>query len=454
MISVKNERIITSWDTINPDGDAEKKMLSVILDRSRLLKKKRWIWPAVAGLAIIAIIGFVMFMRGNRVSASNLMEGISPNEDIENVGSNEYVPMIADFAVRLLKESFIEGENQLLSPASVILAMGMTSNGANGETLRQMEAVLGAQVDTLNGYLHSYEDELAEGSVYYKVSIANSIWYNENFKNVNREFLQKNADYYNAELYQRKFDNGAVKEINKWAEKKTDGMIPELLNSIPHDNMMYLINALCFDAEWVNVYRDINVKEGDFTKEDGTKQKAQFMCSTEYQFIEDDYATGFIKPYKGKKYAFVALLPNQGVSIADYIDSLDASRFTEMIANVSLEYEVSAKLPKFSLDYSINLKDVLKKMGIRDAFDINQADFSNMAAPLDEPLFISGVLHKTFIQVDEKGTKAGAITKVDASEAAFPREIKEVFLDRPFIYMIIDIDSNVPLFIGTMMEIP
>ncbi|MCR5728191.1 MAG: serpin family protein [Lachnospiraceae bacterium] len=446
---MKGEDIYSAMDGIKDD----------ILVRSEknkgCLKKKKWIWPAVAGLVVVVIIGIVMLIQGsNRISASNLMKGISPNEDIETVSSNEYAPVITDFAVRLLKESFTEEENQLLSPASVILALGMTANGANGETLRQMETVLGAPVDTLNRYLYSYADNLGEDSVNYKVSIANSIWYNENLKNVAKDFLQKNADYYNADLYQRKFDNGAIEEINKWAKNKTEGMIPEILDDISQDNMMYLINALCFDAEWVNMYHDIDVREGDFTKEDGKKQKTKFMCSIEYQFIEDDYATGFIKPYKWGKYAFVALLPNQGVSIADYIKSLDAGRLTEMITNASHEYEVSAKLPKFSLDYSISLEDVLKKMGIRDAFEPNYADFSNMAAPLDEPLYISDVLQKTFIQVDEKGTKAGAVTKVEVTAGRFFRDVKDVFLDRPFIYMIIDTDSNVPFFIGTMMEIP
>lgn len=361
-------------------------------------------------------------------------------------------PLI-DFGVRLMQQtmqSAKEDENVLISPLSVILALYMTANGANGQTKDQMLKVLG---EDLNGYLKAYQDSLPQGANY-KLNIANGIWFKdkESLK-MQEEFLKTNRDYFNAAIYKAPFNDITCKEINNWVKENTDGMIENILNEIPQDAVLYLINALSFDAKWSKPYRERSVHEDRiFTKEDGTKQKATLMYSEEYVYLEDEYATGFMKYYKENKYAFVALLPKEGITVADYVKQLTAEQLQETLLNAERTV-VNTALPKYEAEYDILLNDVLVQMGMEDAFSEADADFSNMALSEDGNIFISRVLHKTFISVDEQGTKAGAATVVETADSGAPIEPYEVYLDRPFVYMLIDCETNQPFFIGTMMDV-
>jgi serpin B len=195
------------------------------------------------------------------------------------------------------------------------------------------------------------------------------------------------------------------------------------------------------------------VRDGVFTKEDGMQQQAELMYSMEEQYLEDANAVGFIKYYADKKYAFVALLPDEDISVKNYIDSLTGEKLASMLANPT-DIQVNAAIPKFENENSIEMNDVLKAMGMTDAFDYTVSDFSGIGTSIAGNLYISRVLHKTFIAVDEKGTKAGAATVEEMKDgSAEPKEIKTVYLDRPFVYMLIDCEANLPVFIGTLMDI-
>ena len=416
------------------------------------MKKKVFISLGVALIAIAVIVILVVVKNGKNVSASDLMEGITANQVTETAVISEYAPALADFSVRFFKECYMNGSNQLISPLSAIYALGMTANGADGETLRQMEDAFGISSETLNRYLYSYISGLSRGENY-KLELANSIWVDEGLKNVKNDFLQTNADYYGADIYRLPFDESAVNDVNNWVNDKTDGMIPRIIQELSPDNVMLLINALCFDAKWETPYDEKAVRDDVFKKEDKSMVTVPFMFSSEDKYIEDEYATGFIKPYVYGKYAFVALLPNEGVSIKDYVSSLNGQKILDMLDSAS-NIEVHTKMPKFTAEYTILLEDVLKRMGITDAFETGIANFTRMASGEDVSLYISKVLQKTYIEVDEKGTKAAAATVVVMGNgAAAPiQEYKTVYLDRPFVYMLIDCRSNVPFFIGTMME--
>ncbi|MBR3715172.1 MAG: serpin family protein, partial [Clostridia bacterium] len=366
---------------------------------------------------------------------------------------SEQNPAVTDFAVRLFKASEESGKNTLISPLSVLCALAMTANGAKEETLAQMESVLGMTKDELNIYLYSYMKKLPSGEKY-KLSLANSIWFtNDESFTVNRDFLQTTADYYGADIYKSPFDQKTCKEINKWVEDNTDGMIPEILDEINPEAVMYLVNALAFDAEWAKIYRESSVKYGKFTKEDGSEQNVELMYNTENVYLEDDNASGFMKYYKDGKYAFVALLPNEGVSVSEYISSLDGKSLSEMLANAQIA-TVRTCVPKFETEYDVNMAEILAKMGMPDAFDSDKADFTGLGTSSVGNIYISRVIHKTFISVDEKGTKAGATTAVEMMpESAPPTDIKKVYLNRPFVYMLVDCENNIPFFIGTMMDV-
>ena len=362
----------------------------------------------------------------------------------------------ADFGVRLFKTSMEEGKNTLISPLSVLYALAMTANGADGETLTQMEKVLGMDVDKLNSYMLAYLD-LQPESKDYKMSLANSIWFKDdpNFA-VEQSFLQTNADYYGAGAYKAAFDEGTRNDINNWVKEHTDGMIPEIIDEIPDEAIMYLVNALAFDAKWADEYEEHQIREGRFTMEDGTRQDVDMMHSEEYTYLEDDLATGFIKYYKDRKYAFVAMLPNEGVTVSQYVDSLTGEHMRELLNNPQ-DLTVFASIPKFETEYDIEMSEVLQEMGMTDAFDWQVADFSRLGTYNVDGMniCINRVLHKTFISVTEQGTRAGAATAVEmvAEGAAEIIEYKEVVLDRPFVYMLIDCETNLPFFIGTMMNV-
>lgn len=362
----------------------------------------------------------------------------------------------ADFGVKLFQVSMEDGKNTLISPLSVLYALAMTANGADGQTLAQMEQVLGMECEDLNGYLRSYLDLLPEGEDY-KMSLANSIWFKDDPNLlVEQSFLQTNADYYGAGVYQAAFDENTKTDINNWVKEHTDGMIPEIIDKIPDEAIMYLVNALAFDALWETEYKEHQIREGQFTREDGTQQDASMMHSEEHSYLEDDKATGFIKYYKDRKYAFAAMLPNEGVSVSEYVSELTGENLRELLSEPQ-DVTVFAAMPKFETEYDIEMSEVLQNMGMTDAFDYRVADFSRLGTynVSGMNICINRVLHKTLIAVTEQGTKAGAATAVEmvAEGAAEIQEYREVILDRPFVYMLIDCETNLPFFIGTMMDV-
>ncbi len=405
-------------------------------------------------LVITSVFCFYGCKPEYTIQATNLMEGITPNSVslLEDLSMGR--PAITDFAVKLFKASNEEGKNILISPLSVLCALAMTANGAAGETLTQMESVFGMSMEEINHYLYSYMKSLPEGDKY-KLSLANSIWFTEDERfTVKRELLQKNADYYGADVYKAPFDETTLKDINHWVNDKTDGMIPKILDYIQPKAVMYLINALAFEAEWVKVYEKHQVKDGKFTKEDGTKQDVEFMYSLESCYLEDEKASGFIKYYAGQKYAFAAILPSEGISISEYIASLDGNSLKTLLTNVQ-NMSLKVAIPKFETEYAVEISKTLSDLGMSDAFSPEEANFKNLGTSTEGNLYISNVFHKTYISVGEKGTKAGAATAVvmEPTSGGPDFEPKQIYLDRPFVYMLIDCENNIPFFIGTMMDI-
>lgn len=411
----------------------------------------------LAILSILLLCAMMLNLSGcvMEVQAKDLMDGIMANsvDALDDLSAQN--TEVTDFAVRLFKACEESGQNTLISPLSVLCALSMTANGAKDETLEQMESVIGMSTEEMNLYFYSYINSLPQ-SEEYKLSLANSVWFTDHERfTVNREFLQTNADYYMADIYQTPFNRQTCNDINNWVKEKTDGMIPKVLEEIPADAVMYLVNALAFEAEWRSIYEKHQVRDGEFTKEDGSKQKTEFMYGAEGMYLENENATGFIKHYKGGKYAFAAMLPNEGVSVSDFIASLDGDSVSELLRNPQYA-TVHTAIPKFESEYAVEMSEILKKMGMTDAFDENKADFEGLGTSSDGNVFVSAVLHKTFISVGEKGTKAGAVTVVELSDTAADigeQEPKQVYLDRPFVYMLVDCKNNIPFFIGTMMDV-
>lgn len=387
--------------------------------------------------------------------AVNLMDPIQPAAVSPKAPDDAFKSSSMGLALNLFQASVGEtpGENVLISPLSIQLALAMTANGAAGQTREEMEALLGAPLEDLNGYLHTYGNALPSTDSA-KLHIANSIWFRNQKDRLTMEenFLQTNADYYGAEIYAAPFDTTTLKEINRWTSRHTEGMIPKILEEIDGDTVMYLINALAFDARWEEPYQPPAIDHGIFTAVTGDIRNVEMMRSSESLYLDDGSATGFLKSYKGSGYRFGALLPNKGVDICDYIAGLTPESLKNTLERAQSQ-TVSAQLPQFESEYGLTMNRVLSSLGMPTAFQSDQADFSRMGRSTRGNLFLGRVVHKTFISVDAQGTKAGAVTRVEVADGCVPEVPKEVILDRPFVYFILDTETNLPVFIGVLLDI-
>ena len=379
----------------------------------------------------------------------------------------------ADLLRQLQESEGDKNKNLLISPVSVSLALGMTMNGAKGDTLTEMQKVLGDDLtaEQLNAYYAGWSDSLlkpvkilqfdeARGVMAERnsapVTLANAIWIrdNESFIHVPEQFLQTTADYYKAGAFKAPFDETTVKDINSWCDENTHHMIPEVIQALTPEDIMVLANALTFEDVWQQVYEEYQVRDGKFTAANGEKRDVKMMLSSEDCYLSDDSAAGFIKRYRDTRYSFAAVLPNEGVSLDEYIASLDGETITKLLDSAE-SCEVETTMPKFSFDYSVTMNDALKALGMPTAFIPGTADFTGLNDAEGIDTWIGKVIHKTHIEVSETGTKAAAVTAVvmEGGCGMDPPEPKVVTLDRPFLFMILDNESKLPIFIGTVKDI-
>lgn len=384
----------------------------------------------------------------------NLMANIRATDVRKRDADDKFIRSHMQFAVGLLQQTVKEqGEKgALVSPLSAQLALAMIANGTHGETLTQMEAVLGGgmSLSRLNEYLRSYTATLpsSEGA---KLNLANSIWFPENGDHPREDFLQANANYYGAEAYQAPF--GEIYDlINDWVRAHTDGRIDKLVDESAGEFSMALINTILFDGTWKKKYTDRSAWEGIFTAYNGKERQATMLSSTEWILLQDDDGTiGFLKPYEDERYAFAALLPAEGVDILDYVRSLTADRLLRILQD-RRKAEVYVHMPKFTFAGDYKLNDALRAMGMSHAFDERKADFARTFN--GGGVYLDLFKQKTVIEVSEFGTVAAGVSGgFEAPSTSGPDEDKEVYLDRPFVYMILDTETNLPLFLGVLTDL-
>ncbi|MBO4289793.1 MAG: serpin family protein [Lachnospiraceae bacterium] len=396
--------------------------------------------------------------QGAEAKTMDLLSGIQPREVPAKAADEAFRAASMQFDLEVFRRAAAEqkGENILVAPVSMQLALAMTANGAKGETLQQMEKVLGLPLEELNQYLKSYSDSLTKKSAV-KFSIANSVWLRNDglLKAVEESFLQAVADHYAAEIREAPFNDETLEQINDWVSEKTEGMVPKILDRISPLAVMYLINALSFEAEWQETYMESDVRQQIFTNYAGEKEHPEMMYSDEFTYLEDGQAQGFLKYYEGGQYSFAALLPEEGADVFDYVASLTPERLAQILKEAKEDVSVLAVMPKFEAEFGTNMNDMLAKMGMPLAFDEKAADFSGLGESSvgEGKLHIGNVIHRAAIKVDENGTKAGAATvvEVEAETAELPpEEHHEVILDRPFVYMIVDNSTGLPVFMGIL----
>ena len=346
-----------------------------------------------------------------------------------------------------------EGRNTMISPLSFMTAMGLLENGAAGNSLKEIEDAFGYSIEEFNEWYDSWSKLIMlQGGDTLKV--ANSVWYkNDPLLKVYSEYLEKAAMIYDAGAYKE-----TLSKINDWVKTNTNEMIPQILDSISPDSAMYLINATCFEGVWYKDYEENQIKENEiFTREDGTEESAVMLYAREKGgiFFENDFLTGTSKEYKnGFRISF--LLPKEGVTLEDAVTKLQGDELSRLIIEGETA-DVDIVIPEFSFDYTApDCITALKEMGIKTVFDKETADLSNMAVREDKyNLYVDTVIHKTRIELDREGTKAAAATAIGVKGTAIMIDvsIKEVRLDRPFIFVISDVNTSTPIFMGTVGSI-
>ena len=395
------------------------------------------------------------------LASCDKVEPITDNPSSTDLQNDFYLSQsmqndILDFSIDFFKHQIEDDENTIVSPQSLYFALGMTINGANGDTQQELINTLckGSDLQEYNDNISALINQTDTKTC----NIANSIWLRDvQDLSLNSEFKKSSEEYFKSEIYTKKFDGKFVDTVNKWVSKNTDGMIDTILNEVPsEDTMMYLINAICFDAKWNDKYDDIQINEnGKFTNSKGDIQDVVMLNSTEDTYLCDEQSTGFLKYYLGGKYAFMGILPNEDVSINDYMESLTGDSFINLyrskISGNSVSVNVTIPEFKYTSEYLLN--DTLKDMGISSAFDEFSADFSNMIDSNTYKLYMGKVIQKAYIQVDRNGTKASAITSISMNDATAMLETYQVYLDRPFIYAIMDTDTELPIFMGVVNNI-
>ncbi len=387
-------------------------------------------------------------------SAKDLTAGVEPDPVKGAELTQSDIEALYDVYLKFFKSTVSdEKASSLISPLSIITALGMVADGADGETLAQFETLFGITAEQLDKAISFYSNSLSSTDKA-KFESANSIWFTDrdDFK-ANEDYIARVLGAYFPSLYTVDFRKSAtVDEINGWVSDHTDEMIDKIVDELNPLTVMVLINAIVFDAKWEQEYDEYQVGSEVFHAYDGTEQTIDMMHSMEDVYISMNNACGFAKYYSGNKYQFVALLPDEGIDIYDFVAGLDAGELKAALAK-KMHTGVEAGLPKFSYDYDITLNSALQSLGLTDAFKPYAADFTKMATVDGENIYISKVIHKTHIDVDEDGTRAAAVTGIIMEATAVAVEPKWVVLDRPFVYMIVDSEYNLPIFMGIVTEI-
>jgi len=371
-----------------------------------------------------------------------------------NLKSAEVIETNNDFGLELLQKVYTSEDehNIMISPASVSIALGMAYNGSETTTMDAFEQVLnyeGLTREEVNEITKELINVLVTNSKGNLLEIANSVWYRDEFP-VKQEFVDLNVHYYDAEVRELNFSTlEAVQTINDWVSGKTHGKIDKIIESIEPETMMILINALYFNCLWETEFDPDDTSEQPFYTEEGRLFERVEMMTVESTFntaFTDDFSAVEL-PYKNNKFSMFLFLPPENSSVGELVEQLDGDTWNSWLEMFSEREEFTVTMPKFKFDYQRSLKNDLAHMGLDIAFT-DQADFSGIS---DVALLISEVIHKTYIDVSEKGTEAAAVTAI-VFDVTSIGENSFILLDHPFLFAITENSSKSILFIGTVSE--
>ena len=356
-----------------------------------------------------------------------------------------YVPYALEL-LRKVRET--TGGSTVISPLSVMYAVGMAENGAGGETLAEFEKLFGMKREDMNEFL-SQMIAWSQGEKY--LTVSNSVWIKDDYaENVRKEFLDLCAKKYYASVLKAPFDDSTIRDVNTWISDHTDKMILNMLDRLDADSVMLLVNAILFDQKWEKPFdKDATLKDESFFDKDGNKLRAVNLMvgSAGGSYYRDELCTVVDKYYEDGLFSMRILVPEQGVGVDELMAAL-TPEYWNKIGNYENRNraKVTLQLPSFTSETKCEALPVLQKMGVNLPFT-PAADFSGITDPSD--LFISRIIHQAKIEVSEEGTKAAAATIVEMTKAAAPMEEEHIIVraDHPFVYTI-DY-CGIPVFLGT-----
>ena len=331
-------------------------------------------------------------------------------------------------------------KNVTVSPYGVQRILDLARCGAAGETRTEIEQVL--------GYTESVEWEIRSDDT---LTIADALWTQQGYR-ILPEFLQTARENFGSSIEQVDFvrnPNEAIKQINAWCSKKTNGKIPSLFDRFVPETRLVLANAIHFSADWKTQFKKNKTRDSDFTLLDGKKAKAKLMSQeilTKFGETDDTFVLEL--PYKDENYAMVILLPKEPENFVQWELEMTYQKFYFIRHSIITRYLVDIRIPKFTMESDIPLNETLQELGIQTAFS-RSADFSNITTD-PAGLFVGDVLQKTFVQVDETGTRAKAVTGVIGIGCSAPPLKQQFYADRPFLYAIVKGDTI--LFLGRFVK--
>lgn len=356
-------------------------------------------------------------------------------------------------SIRLFDAISADKKNAMFSPISLNMALGLIEAGAEGDTKAALDSYL--QTENFADFARSYM-ELAKSKYTFKgeynnrknvLEIANSFWADHSLP-LNTDYKQIVSDQFDAEIQSVDFSNKdkTLGKINGWVNDKTHRMIPSILQDYGQDTAAVLINTVYFESAWVDEWHVNTDNKETFSLLDGTAKELPLMYNGGDSYFENDKATAFSSRYMNGM-EFIGILPKESGEFT--LESLD---IPSLLESETRDYDVSAVMPRFTFDTAFGLKDALSAAGLDVIFDGTKADFSGIS---DVDLWVSEILQKTRIELDENGTRAAAVTAeiMNGSAMPMPRERKTVRIDRPFAFMIYDHENDQILFMGKVTEI-
>ncbi|NEQ76109.1 MAG: serpin family protein [Okeania sp. SIO2C9] len=341
-------------------------------------------------------------------------------------------------------------ENVFISPISIAIALSMTYNGAAGKTQEAMAKTLnfqGMSLEEINQTNKDLRILLNSLNPEIKLNIANSIWTRKGIS-FSPNFIQVNQDFYQSQVREIDFnDPESPKIINNWVKDKTEGKIEKIIQALNPNDVMVLLNAIYFQANWQQQFSEFSTEEMPFYLANGTKKQHPIMFqSSRYLYYENQYFQAVNLPYKKGLVSMYIFLPREQVGLEEFYQVLNEKTWENWMKKFGGGYEVNLGLPKFKNEYEVTLNDILKSLGMQIAFQGGGADFSGMSP---EKLFISEVKHKTFVEVNETGTEAAATTSVRITLESEVITV-DMLVNRPFFFAIRENNSGTILFMGAI----